>query len=358
MNEKKPTIYDLADALNISVGTVYRALHDTGRISPKTKARVLAKASEMNFKFNQSAQGISRAPITIGVILCCPVIPFLDEIHSGILYEFSSLSQYNVFSDIRTMPSMNTENCADQVNQCLDEFRQKNYAGVILFLSGSHHVCDDALTALEKANIPMVCVINDIPRTNRVAFVGADGYCAGRIAAELLSLTCANQRIAILTGDSSIHIHQQNISGFMKEAECGLFAAADIYEHHDHPELVKQELQAIFHHEPAYQGLYITSASSITACPILMNINHNNQVKVVTTDLFAQMKAPLDSGVIFATIFQNPFMQGRKAVKSIYQHLQNEKIKDVIKIPPQIVMRTNIDSFYINESSSHNTDPI
>ena len=120
----------------------------------------------------------------------------------------------------------------------------------------------------------------------------------------------------------------------------------------------KQELQAIFHHEPAYQGLYITSASSITACPILMNINHNNQVKVVTTDLFAQMKAPLDSGVIFATIFQNPFMQGRKAVKSIYQHLQNEKIKDVIKIPPQIVMRTNIDSFYINESSSHNTDPI
>ena len=36
----------------------------------------------------------------------------------------------------------------------------------------------------------------------------------------------------------------------------------------------------------------------------------------------------------------------------------NEKIKDVVKIPPQIVMRTNIDSFYINESSSHNTDPI
>ena len=187
MNEKKPTIYDLAASLNISVGTVYRALHGTGRISQATKNRVLEKAAEMNFKFNQSAQGLSRAPITIGVVLCCPVVPFLNEIHDGIVYEFSSLSQYNVYSDIRIMPPVNTEDCAGQITECLSEFQSKNYAGVILFLSGSHRKCDESLCSLETAGIPMVCLINDIPYKNRVSFVSADGYCAGRIAAELLS---------------------------------------------------------------------------------------------------------------------------------------------------------------------------
>lgn len=347
MNEKKPTIYDLAASLNISVGTVYRALHGTGRISQATKNRVLEKAAEMNFKFNQSAQGLSRAPITIGVVLCCPVVPFLNEIHDGIVYEFSSLSQYNVYSDIRIMPPVNTEDCAGQITECLSEFQSKNYAGVILFLSGSHRKCDEALCSLETAGIPMVCLINDIPYKNRVSFVSADGYCAGRIAAELLSLTCANQRIAILTGDSSIHIHRQNIAGFMKEAEHGLFEAADIFEHQDCPERVRQQLVSIFEHTPSYQGLYITSASSITACPILTRINRGKKIKVVTTDLFPQTKEPLDEGIIVATIFQNPFLQGRKAVKSLYCHLQNEEVKNIVKIPPQIVMRSNLDLYHL-----------
>lgn len=349
--EKKPTIYDLASSLNISVGTVYRALHNTGRISPATKERVLKKAEEMNFKLNRTAQALSRTPITIGVILCCPVVPFLDEIQAGIVYEFDSLSQDNVFSDIRVMPKMNAEDCSEQISQHLLEFVQKEYAGVILFLSGSHHKCMDALKAVEKAQIPMVCLINDIPMKNRKAFISADGYCAGRIAAELLSISCAKQRIAILTGDSSIHIHKQNLSGFMDESNNELFAVTDVYEHQDQAERVEQQLIEIFRHEPAYQGLYITSASSIIACPLLMNINKDKRVKVIATDLFPQIKVPLDEGVVTATIFQNPFLQGRKAVGSIYRFLRNEPRRDTVKIAPQIVMRSNIGLYHINEQS-------
>ncbi len=351
MTDKKPTIYDLADALGVSVGTVYRALHNTGRISKVTKARILEKAEEMNFTLNRSAQGLSRAPITIGVILCCPVIPFLDEIRSGIDYEFSSLSQYNVFSDVRIMPPQNAEDCSEQISQCLLEFVERSYGGIVLFLSGSHEKCDPALRAVEKAKIPMVCITNDIPYENRVVFVTADGYCAGRISAELLALTCPDQRIAILTGDSSIHIHRQNLEGFMKEAANSTFAATDIYEHQDQPERVEQRLMEIFQHQPTYQGLYITSASSITACPLLMDMNRNRALKVITTDLFQQITQPLDEGIITATIFQNPFLQGRKSVTSLYRHLHNEEVSPVIKIPPQIVMRSNVDLYHINNTN-------
>ncbi len=344
MTDKKPTIYDLAASLGISVGTVYRALHNTGRISKETKARVLEKAEEMNFSPNRSAQGLSRTPITVGAILCCPVIPFLDEIRSGIDHEFSSLSQYNVFSDIRIMPPQNAEDCGEQISRCLLEFIERKYSGIILFLSGSHEKCDDALRAVEKAKIPMVCITNDIPYKNRVAYICCDGYCAGCISAELLSMTCQNQHIAILTG--SIQVHRQSIQGFTEESRG--FKSTDIYEHHDQPERVAQQLLEIFRHKPAYQGIYINSASSIIACPMLMELNQDREMKIIATDLFPQIKEPLDVGIINATIFQNPFLQGKKAVSSIYRHLHGEAINPVLKISPQIILRSNIDQYHIN----------
>lgn len=79
-SNKRVTIYDIAQALNISSTTVYRALHNTGRISESTKQRVLDMAKKMNYQLNYSAQALRRSPITIGVILCCPILPFCQEV--------------------------------------------------------------------------------------------------------------------------------------------------------------------------------------------------------------------------------------------------------------------------------------
>lgn len=351
MIEKQPTIYDLAESLNISVGTVYRALHNKGRISSETKERVLQKASEMNFKLNQTAQALSRTPKMIGVILCCPVLPFLEEIHAGISYEFDSLRQYNIFGDIHTLPPVNAEECAEQINDLLYLFISKKYDGIILFLSGSHQKCLPALQATQEADIPLVCLVNDIPISNRKAFVTADGNCAGRIAASLLSFSSSGQRVAILTGSSSIHSHRQSLSGFMSEAKLAPFESSDIYEHMDCPQLVEQQLVNIFSRRPSYGGLYIASASSITACPLLMELNKDKQITVITTDLYPQLKEPLESGVVTATIFQNPFLQGRKAVASMYKFLCGELQTVQVRIAPQIVMRSNIDQYHINQQS-------
>ncbi len=355
MARKKTTIYDIASSLNVSVATVYRALHNTGRISAVTKQRILDKAEEMHFKINQSAQGIRRDPVTIGILLCCPVASFLEEIQSGIEYEFNNLSDYNYYADIHTLPSVNTEECPEAVSEIFMKFKERKYGGVIAFLSGSSESVAPALKELETADIPMTCLVNDLCYKNRVAFIGADGYCAGRIAAELLSLSCRNQRIAILTGDSSIHIHKENLSGFMAEAGKDLFSCTDIYEHKDLPALVTQKLDEILTHEPRYQGLYITSASSITACSYLATHPMDCSMRIITTDLYYPIKEQLKKGTLCATIFQNPFLQGRKAVSSLYAYLQRQPVKDVVKIAPQIVMCSNIDMYYVRQPEDEKT---
>ena len=71
--KKIPTIYDLAKALGVSIGTVNRAMHDKPDISPETKRRVLEMAEKMNFKLNPVAQSMRRRTFHIAAVNCCTV---------------------------------------------------------------------------------------------------------------------------------------------------------------------------------------------------------------------------------------------------------------------------------------------
>src|SRR5699024_11819369 len=64
------TIIDLAQRLGLSKSTVSRAFRDSSDISPKTKARILAKAEELGFSPNLYASNlrVNRSQ-TIAIII-------------------------------------------------------------------------------------------------------------------------------------------------------------------------------------------------------------------------------------------------------------------------------------------------
>ena len=57
--DKNVTLFDLADALGISTGTVHRALHDHPGVSAATKARVLQMAQTLGYRPNLAARFLS-----------------------------------------------------------------------------------------------------------------------------------------------------------------------------------------------------------------------------------------------------------------------------------------------------------
>lgn len=69
-SKKKITIYDVADALGVSISTVSRALNDSPRINSKTIERVKKKSQEMGFQKNALASGLmTNSTKTLGVIV-------------------------------------------------------------------------------------------------------------------------------------------------------------------------------------------------------------------------------------------------------------------------------------------------
>src|SRR5271165_3188137 len=101
------TLFDIADALGVSTGTVHRALHDHPGVSPMTKAKVLQMAKTMGYRPNLAARYLSsKKSLRVSVITLQGTTSFWDEIRGGIQEEAKSLLRENVDVEFRTYPQL------------------------------------------------------------------------------------------------------------------------------------------------------------------------------------------------------------------------------------------------------------
>lgn len=96
MKSHSTTIKDIAKILGISVSTVSRALRDTYDVNPKTREKVLELASQMNYKPNLNATGLSgKKTYNIGIILPFITNYYFSTVVTGIQEVAYSLG-YNI----------------------------------------------------------------------------------------------------------------------------------------------------------------------------------------------------------------------------------------------------------------------
>ncbi len=336
----KVTIYDIAEKSGVSVATVNRALNDRDRISESTRKKVLLAAQELGYKANRAAQSLRRNPIHIGVLLCCPVSNCLNEIKRGIVSGFEALAQYNVFSDIRCIVGCNASDKYEEVSGIISEFESKGYGGMILFLSGDTALFEKQITAA-STKIPVASIAN-ATASGQIS-VTADGYCAGRLAAELLNLAAKKRRTAVIAGNLRTPIHASNIQGFLSFGKEHNFALTDIYEHDDEPNKFERTVKEVFNKE--YDGIYITSSVEKTTADIIKAEAKGKDISIVCTDLYPETRALLKEEIISATIFQDQFKQGKTVVKRLYEYICDKTGEGNLLLLPGLVFSSDMEKY-------------
>ncbi|MBT2658583.1 LacI family DNA-binding transcriptional regulator [Bacillus sp. ISL-18] len=77
----KPTIYDVAKEANVSIATVSKVLNNTGRISEKTKNKVLDIMKDLEYQPSSVAAALTgKKTFTIGVLVPDIANPFFAEV--------------------------------------------------------------------------------------------------------------------------------------------------------------------------------------------------------------------------------------------------------------------------------------
>lgn len=122
-NEKKTTIHDIAEKLNITASTVSRALNGNPRISEKTKKAVLETAQALNYEPNQMAAALRGGRSQTG---------FLND--DFLLQTPFSKKLYHDYA--KNLPIIDYHNHLPP-NEISENYRYKNISQV--WLQGDHY---------------------------------------------------------------------------------------------------------------------------------------------------------------------------------------------------------------------------
>ncbi|MFZ1937883.1 MAG: LacI family DNA-binding transcriptional regulator [Terracidiphilus sp.] len=347
-------IKQIAKRLGISIGTVDRALHARPGISPRTRARVLKMAEELNYRPNVAARSLKlNRRLRIAIHLPRQITAFFDPLRDGIR-EFAENAGANIELDFRTYPYIGKGDI-----ELLEADVGRGYDGVIV-TPGNPARFDPLIRRLVGQGTTVVCVASDAPGSGRLASVTVDAEVSGGIAAELFSRTLQKRgSVAIITGDLSTLDHAEKLRGFAASLAtlAPHLSLLPSVETHDRPKDASRAAVALLSHKPCPAGIYINTANSLPVLNALEERNMLRHIQVIATDLFPELVGFLESGKILATLYQRPATQGKAALEALIRYLLDGVVPEpVTRFAPHIILRSNLPLFVDRLSSAQKNE--
>src|SRR5580698_1236930 len=341
---KRTTVYDIANALDISTGTVHRALHDGMGISPATKKKVLRMAKRLGYKPNLAARTLSqkRKP-KISVNTLQGTTSFWDEVRTGGIEEARAQGIENIELEFRTFP-----NLGEGDDEAFLEATDQGVDGVITFPSRPKSL-RKWIRRGAKTKVPTVCVVTDAPESGRVAVVSIDTHVSGSLAADLMGRFLGGKgRVAVTMSDAEITEHAEKYTAFKATIE-RLFPEMQLespIEDHDLEAEAYGKSIALLTAHPDLAGIYVTTEASMPVIRAARELGRLETLTIIATDLFPALIDEIRAGTVAATIFQRPRAQGRMAFRLLHEFLiEGECSSQQLTLSPHLITRGSLEHF-------------
>ena len=199
---RRPTIYDVARLAGVSTATVSRALNDTGKIAPATRAAIDAAVEQLGYEPNRIARSlVTRSTQTIALLLPDIANPFYAALVSGI--------QHAALRHDHTMLLCTTEGDPEREEQYLNLLRAKRVDGALV---DGLLLPPDRIARFVRDGFPIVCLDRDIDSAS-IPLVQVDNRLGGLLATEHL-ISLGHTRIAHVAGAAALGISDERFDGY------------------------------------------------------------------------------------------------------------------------------------------------
>lgn len=312
------TIKEIADLAGVSRGTVDRVLNNRGSVNPQTEEKIREIAKALNYRPNKAGLALAaqKKKYKIGVILFSKDNPFFDEVSDGVKAKAKELKDYG----ITTITKRVDFDLKAQLN-AIDELIAEGIHGLMLAPYNDTAI-SKKIDQLVDAGIPVVCVNTDISGSKRLAYVGSDYYKGGAIVAGLFSLMKEGQiRLGIVTGSGNVLCHSERIRGLSETivSQHLDIEISQITENHDDEFESYNLTTQLLADNPDINAIFFVAAGVAGGCKACQE--SGRPLKIITFDDVPTTLQLLKSGVISATISQQPYRQGSKSLDILFDYL-------------------------------------
>lgn len=320
MKSKPTTIKEIANALNISVSTVSRALHKHPSIGLATQLKVQNLAKELNYEPNQTAIFFQKGKtFTIGVI-----VPELSEAFFSTAVSAIEDAAYKKGYTVLLAQSHDNE---DTEKQLVEKMKNHRVDGLLVSVSKTSSDFEH-FELLDNYNIPVV-FFDRIPPLKNIHYVACN-IITGTIEAINFLLQKGHRSVGMINGPATLAASGERKEGYINaltknrlKFDPSLVVSCDLSE-----EGTRKALEKLLVNKRKPTAI-VTFNDYVSLYAIKhareMRIDLNNELKFVS---YANL--PLINYMDYAPIAsveQFPYLQGQKAA-DILLDLLHQKTSD------------------------------
>ncbi|MBP2657591.1 MAG: transcriptional regulator, LacI family [Firmicutes bacterium] len=337
------TIKSVAEAANVSRGTVDKVLNDRPGVSDEVREKVKNVAKGLGYTVNLVGKALAfqKNPIKIGVIILNKKDGLFKEIYKGIKLAHNELKDSGIIIECCVMQNFDV----DEQLKYIKELEKKNIRALALSPLDEEAVKNE-LNRLAKKDIKIITFNTDVPGINKICFVGQDLKKSGRVAGQLIGDLLPNGGdVAIITGPAKIKALEERKAGFEEliEAEYPNIKIIDTVEIvQDKKSSYLKTIELLEAHSNL-NAIFITGGGIGGVGRALHQLN-KKKVKFVCFDLLPETIELMKDKTIDFTITQEPLMQGYLPIKILFDYFFLNKIpeKEYLYTKLEIKIRENI----------------
>jgi LacI family transcriptional regulator len=205
---RKIKLSDVARIAGVSSSTVDRVLHRRPGVKEGTLRRVEAAMRRLGYSPSSLGARLTEMRQNVTAILPRDGSAFLGQVRQQLLVESGRLGG-GIDLTLAEAPAT-----PEGLAAALAGIGEGVDAAVIVGLDRPE--VTEAVNGLAARGVRVVTLVNDVPSSNREAYVGYDNFAAGRAAAGLMTLILPPEapRVAVLIGDPALREHLDRRSGF------------------------------------------------------------------------------------------------------------------------------------------------
>ncbi len=308
-------IRQLAKELNLSIGTVSKALRNSHEISAQTKEKVFSLAKELNYIPNPYASSLRRKKSnTIGIVI--PEIA--DSFFSHAIKGIESVAQGKGY---HTLVYLTEENFLRE-KSILKEFNSGRVDGVLMSIS-SETLDINHIQELSDHHMPLVLFDRTADEISTTKITTDDFESSYKATQHLIKKGC--KRIHYLSISKHLSINNKRIKGFLKALEDSkIDNKQNIIQCSNSSKENNLLLQKIFQSNKRPDGI-IASVEKLTTPLYLvckeLQINIPKELKIIS---FSNSEAAPILNPSLTTITQPAFEMGKKAAMILFKAIEKK----------------------------------
>ncbi|MGG1675621.1 sugar-binding protein [Neobacillus sp. NRS-1170] len=193
--------------------------------------------------------------------------------------------------------------------------------------------------------IPVITVDTDAANSLRLAYIGTDNYFSGFLAGKaLIQDTKGQANVAIITGSFYANHMQQRVKGFQDavKGEKGIHIIT-VEESEISRVKAAEKANQILQDHPEVNAFFGTSAlDGIEIAHVVEKYKKQDQIYIIAFDTLPETLDYIRKGTIKATVVQEPYEMGYKAVKMMIDLREGKTVPPIVHTDTRILRKGDL----------------